>query len=171
MGAYTPTQSQKDAAEQRRAKFRQLAKQLSAMPEADRQAIARKLPGIATVEGRALSTINTLLIAAQCPTATLVGGFKQWKKAGRSVRKGEHGLSLWCPFRAKDGEAVADQDEGGKVRFGMGIVFDVSQTQPIDKPLDAPGYEARVEELERSGLNRSDAQGVADAEFRQKEVA
>lgn len=34
-----------------------------------------------------------------------------------------------------------------------------------DMPLDPPGYAARVDYLEQQGLSRSDAQGVADAEF------
>lgn len=120
------TKQQKQAAEQRRAKFRNLARQLGAMPKAQRDALAARLPGIATVEGRTLSTINTCLIAAQCPSATIVGGFRQWKKAGRSVKKGEHGLSLWVPFGVKD----ADTGETD-TRFGMGTVFDVAQTEEI----------------------------------------
>lgn len=34
-----------------------------------------------------------------------------------------------------------------------------------DAPLDPPGYAARVAALEAEGLTRSDAQGVADAEY------
>lgn len=33
-------------------------------------------------------------------------------------------------------------------------------------PMDPPGYAARVRQLEREGLTTSDAQGVADAEFK-----
>ena len=36
--------------------------------------------------------------------------------------------------------------------------------------LDPPGYEKRVEQLEAEGLTRSDAQGVADMEYRTKEL-
>lgn len=37
---------------------------------------------------------------------------------------------------------------------------------PSDAPLDPPGYSARVRELEAEGLTTSDAQGIAEAEFR-----
>jgi len=37
----------------------------------------------------------------------------------------------------------------------------------IRYPLDPPGYAERVRELEAEGLTTSDAQGVADAEFRE----
>ncbi len=127
------TQEQQHAAAERRAKFRNLAKQLSAMPKAQREAIAAKLPAIATVEGRMLSPFNMCLVAAQFPAATVVGGFRQWLKAGRVVRKGEHGMCLWVPFMAKRGDAGAEQDQAeqaGEVKFGMGTVFDVSQTEP-----------------------------------------
>lgn len=137
------------------------------MPKAQREAMAAKLPAIATVEGRALSPFNMCLVAAQFPAATLVGGFRQWRKAGRIVRKGEHGMSLWVPFRAK-AEGADDAEQGGDVRFGMGTVFDVSQTEPVDMPLDPKGYAARVEQLEAEGLTRSDAQAAADVEFSQK---
>ncbi len=126
------TEEQKAKAEARRAKFRTLARQLSAMPAEQRAALAAKLPAIATVEGRMLSPFNMCLIAAQCPSATIVGGFRQWIKAGRVVRKGEAGLSLWCPAgsrkAADDGEEVAGADG---VRFIMGCVFDVSQTEEL----------------------------------------
>ena len=118
---------QKQASEARRAKFRELARKLSALPAADRAQLAARLPGIATIEGRTLSPINMLLVASQIPSATIVGGFKQWRKAGRIVRKGEHGAQLWVPFKGK----AEDQDAGAEVRFGMGTVFDVAQTEEI----------------------------------------
>jgi len=130
----TATEQQKAAGEARRAKFRTLAKQLSALPAAKRAEIAAKLPAIATIEGRTLSTVNMCLVAAQFPTATIVGGFRQWLKAGRAVRKGEHGISLWVPAgtRKADGEQ-AETVTGDKVRFLAGVVFDVSQTEEIQK--------------------------------------
>lgn len=36
---------------------------------------------------------------------------------------------------------------------------------PLEAPLDPPGYAARVAELEAEGLTTSDAQGVADVEL------
>ena len=37
---------------------------------------------------------NLMLIGAQAPNATRVAGFRTWKKLGRSVRKGEHGIAI-----------------------------------------------------------------------------
>lgn len=44
--------------------------------------------------------------------------------------------------------------------------LDRAYDDAADAPLDPPGYAARVRELEREGLTTSDAQGVADMEFR-----
>src|SRR5689334_25449227 len=92
-----PTESQKEAAKARREKFRAIVQQLGKMSEAERIDLAAKLPVIATCEGHALSIHNQCLLAVQCPSATIVGGFRQWKKQGRAVKKGEHGHMIWCP--------------------------------------------------------------------------
>ena len=148
------TEQQKEAAEARRAKFRNLAKQLSAMPAADRAALAARLPGIATIEGRTLSTFNMCLIAAQCPTATIVGGFKQWRKAGRTVRKGEHGLSLWVPCGS-----VKRDDGTERVQFLSGVVFDVAQTEEIHTA--QPDETLQAQELAAASYNREHTDRVA----------
>lgn len=128
------TSEQQAASDARRKSFRELAGKIGRMTPAERGALAARLPCIATVEGRSLSPFNQCLIAAQCPTATLVGGFRQWIKAGRAVRKGEHGLALWVPTFAKadpgklDGETSSADSE---THFIMGTVFDVSQTDEI----------------------------------------
>ncbi len=56
---------------------------------------------IQTVEGRVLSPTNQVLISYQKQDATLVGGFNQWKQAGRHVRKGESSISIWFPSLKK----------------------------------------------------------------------
>ena len=130
----TLTTEQQAAREERRAAFRKLARQIGAMTAEERGRLSASLPTIATVEGRILSVFNQCLVAAQCPNATLVGGFQQWIKAGRAVRKGEHGLAIWIPTHAKTdanaqpGETSSTDDE---TRFIMGSVFDVSQTDEI----------------------------------------
>lgn len=127
----TVTPEQQQAARERREKFYKLAKSIADMTEEQRLALSAKLPVIATVEGRALSLHNQILIASQCPTATLVGGFRQWIAAGRAVKKGEHGFMIWIPRIPKqdDSGLIA---EGGDVRFLIGTVFDVSQTVEIE---------------------------------------
>jgi hypothetical protein len=57
----------------------------------------------------------------------MVGGFNQWITAGRAVRKGEHGLSLWIPCQGKS----ESDDEPGETYFRMGTVFDIEQTAEI----------------------------------------
>lgn len=44
---------------ERRVKMRSLARQISLMSKEEREAMAARLPGIVTVEGRALSLFNT----------------------------------------------------------------------------------------------------------------
>lgn len=102
---------------------------------------------------------NTLLIAAQCPHATHVAGFRRWLELGRCVRKGEKAIRIFAPVRYRrdrdgnDGEgntnddrsAAANSDEGTPqqlVGFKLAAVFDVSQTDPLPDveptPLEPP---------------------------------
>lgn len=85
---------------------------------------------VATVDGRVLSVKNTILLHMQATgtAPSVVGGYRQWKEAGRQVRKGEHGSMIWIPAgtRDSDGELV------DVARFLTAIVFDVSQTDPIE---------------------------------------
>ena len=57
--------------------------------------------------------------------ATIVGGFRQWLREGRAVRKGEHGLGILIP-RFEKGEG--GDGPGSLNGFLYGTVFDVSQT-------------------------------------------
>lgn len=127
----TLTPEQEDAARERRNTFRALAGKIGRMTADERGALAASLPVIATVEGRTLSVFNQCLVASQCPTATLVGGFQQWIKAGRAVRKGEHGLAIWIPTMRQGKDEVSGEDETAETHFIMGTVFDVSQTGEI----------------------------------------
>lgn len=127
-----PTPEQQERAAARRDAFRALAKRVGAMSEADRAQLAARLPGITTVEGHTLSITNQCLIALQRPTATIVGGFGQWIKAGRVVNKDEHGFMAWRPIARKadpnrqPGEmSSADGDRPGFVPV---TYFDVAQT-------------------------------------------
>jgi antirestriction protein ArdC len=60
------------------------------------------------------SPSNVLLIAAQRPDATRVGGIRTWNSLGRHVLKGEHGIAILAPciYRTPDDagprEGVAD---------------------------------------------------------------
>lgn len=127
------TAAQLEARDARRAQFRELAQRLAALSDEERDALAARMH-VHTVEGRALSIHNACLIAMQQPSATLVGGFNQWRAQGRIVRKGEHGLMIWAPTKttidarqAAAGEA-ADADS---LKFITVTVFDVSQTNVL----------------------------------------
>jgi len=104
------------------------------MTDTERAAITRGLA--TTIEGHVLSPTNQMLIAYQSigqQPATLVGGFQQWRKAGRCVAKGQHGYAIWVPIGKKDksgDEAVskpASTDE--RAGFMLATVFDITQTQ------------------------------------------
>lgn len=82
--------------------------------------------GVVTIEGHALSPFNTMLVAVQNPASSVVGGFRQWKKAGRYVKKGESGMVIWVPGKKK--ETNPDEDD---MFFFTATVFDISQTMEI----------------------------------------
>jgi len=92
----------------RKERLAELRKKLADLNPDQRQALVEGV-GVITVEGRSLSVNNQILLAFQHPKATIVGGFQQWKKAGRTVRKGEHGSIIWFPsIRQKEGEATEE---------------------------------------------------------------
>ncbi|MFI8944176.1 ArdC-like ssDNA-binding domain-containing protein [Streptomyces syringium] len=84
------------------------------------------------------SANNILLILSQCPHATQVRSFNQWKEHGRSVRKGEKSLRIFAPMtvkkKDKDGRPVLDEKGQEKKRtlFKTVPVFDISQTDLIE---------------------------------------
>jgi hypothetical protein len=133
-----PTAEQKARAAERRERFAKLAKMVSEMSDEQRAELVSRVGAIVTVEGRPLSVHNSCLILTQFPTASVVAGFAQWKNAGRSVKKGEHGLAIWVPTgRGSTAEptaadvAGAAEGEGEQKRpgFVMGTVFDITQTE------------------------------------------
>lgn len=80
---------------------------------------------------------NAMLIALQKPDATHVAGFKTWKKLGRYVKRGEHGIAIIAPMviRPKDDDQADAGDEDRTIlRFKAVHVFDVSQTDGTPLP-------------------------------------
>lgn len=91
---------------------------------------------------------NSILIQRQNPYATFVASFRGWQQKGYHVRKGQHGLKVLFPIRTELiplGEhkfrrvVDATPEEKAKIesgelktvtstRFGVGTVFDISQT-------------------------------------------
>lgn len=128
------SQEQKQQMKQdKKEKIIRIRKTLSEMSEEQRQAIADKL-GIVTVEGHLLTPHNQCFLVAQSEiNFTVIGGFQQWKKAGRIVRKGEHGFLILVPSKTnqeQNSEIIsADED----VKFFSATVFDISQTKVMQK--------------------------------------
>jgi hypothetical protein len=134
------TEEQKSATEARRAKFRELVGTIAQMgPDARAQFAARA--GIVTAEGRPLSVFNQCLVASQMPSASIVGGFAQWRAQGRMVRKGSAGLAIWFP-KSKKAEATDEgKDDAAEPAerplFAMGYVFDITQTEAMAETVAA----------------------------------
>lgn len=134
------TPEQTAARDARREKFQALAKRVAAMSPGERADMLARMPAIVTIEGRALSPFNSCLVMLQNPGASIVGGFRQWIKAGRAVKKGQHGAAIWIPTGAGRSDAAAletanpAEEQAGESgpRFITGTVFDVTQTAEIE---------------------------------------
>jgi hypothetical protein len=158
-----PTDEQKAKAAERRDRFRALAKQIADMSAEQRAEIVARAAAVVTCEGRPLSPVNTCSLMMQRSTVSVVGGFWQWKRAGRRVKKGEAGLSIWIPTM-KGGstqdpqpptiDAETQAGEGEKRasrRFVVGTVFDITQTE------EEPGHLAAREGAKAEGAELVEA--------------
>ena len=136
------TEKQKRASAERKEKLRALVKKLGAMPEAERNALAAQCAGVMTCEGHSLSLHNQCMVAMQSPFATVIGGFNQWRKTGRTVTSGQHGFVIWAPVRESENPRVdtdlqppsnGDATDVSKARrrFILVTMFDVSQTAEL----------------------------------------
>ena len=126
------TEEQKRASQEKREQFKALAARLASMSESEQSELCEKMGTVVNPEGKALSFKNSALCYMQRGPCTMVGGFLQWKKLGRSVRKGEIGLKIWIPVSFKDrGKAEHEETDstGKRQGFMIGTVFDVSQTE------------------------------------------
>lgn len=75
---------------------------------------------------------NVSLILAQADergngVPAAVAGFHDWRKAGRTVRKGAKGYAVFAPVVRRDKATGEDVRTGYSVRY----VFDVADTDPI----------------------------------------
>jgi hypothetical protein len=129
-----PTEEQKQAAEERRSRLRELAKKVSAMSEEERNALLARIGRIPTAAATFLSPYNSCFVVSQLPVASQVGGFKQWQAAGRQVKKGEKALAIWIPVKGAENTDPTAEDieaKSDRQRFILGNVFDISQTDEI----------------------------------------
>jgi hypothetical protein len=65
---------------------------------------------------------------------SVVGGFQQWIKAGKVVKRGEHGMTIWFPIGRKNDDGNILEAE----KFYTATVFDVSQVEEIGTPAQTP---------------------------------
>lgn len=70
------------------------------------------------------SLCNQLLIAHQCPEATMVAGYRTWQSIGRQVLKGETGIRIMAPMKVT-------RREGGDARPVPGVSTPGSVSQVV----------------------------------------
>ena len=101
----------------------------------------------------AYSFNNVMLVMLQRPDATRVAGFQTWRSMGRFVKKGEKGIRIMVPYRTKVSPENDESDPFYVIRgFGIGVVFDLAQTEgkplpdglPIREPEGEHGEAERI---------------------------
>ena len=132
----------------------ELSKRISAMTDSERVAIVARVGAVLTIEQRPLSLFNSCMVLNQAGPSpvSVVGGFQQWRKAGRSVMKGEHGYAIWVPTKKKGDaqtseEQPQDSEKKDKPGFLLGTVFDISQTEETNVD---PAWTRETIEAERA---------------------
>lgn len=159
--------SEEEKAEYRKAKHERqkaLADFIGKLTPEDRVKILKAVGAVVTIEEHPLSEVNTILCAYQrgwtdgadgkkMLDLSVVGGVQQWRKAGRRIKKGEKGLTIWFPRVKKAGSEKGEEEtalaipseivnENGETktttRFSLGTVFDISQTVPLAEPDEMP---------------------------------
>lgn len=122
--------------QEKSAKIKAIREKILSLSDQEREALSAI--SIPTIEGRFLSIHNVLMIVSQFPfMPTVVGGFKQWMKAGRSVKKGEHGAVILFPVGPKDDQGNLEDAE----RFYSATVFDISQTESLSGEPEVKNYQ------------------------------
>ena len=65
-------------------------------------------------------------------TLTIIGGFRQWERASRRVKKGNKAAGyIYVPMKKKDSEGK-DVETDEKLRFRLVPVFDIAQTEELE---------------------------------------
>ncbi|MCA1724458.1 MAG: ArdC family protein, partial [Thermomicrobia bacterium] len=103
---------------------------------------------------------NVALIHAQNRDATRVAGYRAWQSLGRQVKKGERGIRIVVPYRARVAHDAENDEPGQEIVTGWGIghVWDVPQTE--GEPLALPPIhgaltgDTTVAEIVREELTR-----------------
>ena len=93
---------------------------------------------------------NILLIRLQAPEASRVAGYQRWKQLGRQVKLGEQGIKILVPHVHKQTDEETGEEERIVRNFGLGTVFDVSQTE--GKSLPEPPVAQEIRESSDAGM-------------------
>lgn len=111
-----------------REKMNALVKQVGAMSKEEREAIAKRAP-IVTSDGHPISGFNTCFLMHQTELPlTVIGGFKQWQRAGRTVIPGESAAGyIYVPMNGKKQDDESKERE--RMYFKLAPMFDISQTE------------------------------------------
>lgn len=132
--------------EEKKTRINELVKKLSEFSDEQREIITQKF-GIRNPEGHMLTGRNQslLYLQAEGKPLSVVGGFQQWKKYNRVVKKGERGYLIAVPSAVKKSNMVfeingsestsvdaADED----IFFLWKAVFDISQTEELSQQLE-----------------------------------
>lgn len=120
-------------------KIKELVKKLAEFDENQRKELAEKLYIITTCESHRLSEDNSILIHCQNKTEipiTMVGGYRQWTRHNRQVKKGAHGFLIRYPMKPKKEEKQQEEtsNDNETTHFWWAYVFDVSQTEEMYIP-------------------------------------
>ena len=115
-----------------KAKINGMIKKIRALPKPAQRELAMKC-GTRNPENRELSPFNCCLLMAQAGGAfplAVVGGFRQWQRAGRHVTKGQHACGvIWVPIGGgKKAETEGEEEGNEATRFILVPVFDLTQT-------------------------------------------
>ena len=79
---------------------------------------------------------NVALIHAQNRDATRVAGYRAWQALGRQVKKGEQGIRIVVPHRARIAPEEDGQGQEIVTGWDVGYVWDIAQTE--GEPLAVP---------------------------------
>lgn len=154
--AHRRTGKRRQFSESERAEYRKrkrefihgIAAAIGKLNAVQRAELLTRIGGVATIEGHKLSDYNTIFLWYQrqeLGMLSIVGGFQQWHKAGRVIKKGEKGLAMLFPMfserKDRDGNPIINPLTGEKdilTRFNVGTVFDISQTAPAQPDIEIP---------------------------------
>jgi hypothetical protein len=94
------------------------------------------------VSGQSMANYATIIagfVAKGIPESKIlprenVFTYEVWRKLGRQVRRGEHGVKVctWIPIEKKENDAITGKEKlSSTKRHWIATVFHVSQTEPV----------------------------------------